>query len=149
MTDFTLELLKAEIENDPLGLGYAPGAVWLGDQEIADLMNAANYTVNRSTVDTGDIRGNVTFDAFDGLVTAEQAWLEWLTANGVIPVTDDTLQQLAGVPTANGSVWAVAERTEMNAAMELLMQFQGGRAEVLWGGGTTISAGQVGAAANV
>jgi len=145
---FSLEALKSEIENDPLGLGYAPGGNWLDDQEIADLINAVAYTVNHKTVDTGDIRGNTTFDAFDGLVAAEQAWFEWLTVNGVIPVNTETLQQLAGIPTANGSIWAVAERTEMNAAMTALMQFQGSRAEVLWGEGTRISASDVGGAAN-
>ena len=148
MAELTPAALKAEIENDPLAIGYKNGADWKADQEIADLLNAVGYTVNHATVETGDIRASVTFEGFDGLVTAEQAWFEWLTQNGVIPVNEEILQQLAGIPTANSSIWASAERTEMNAAMTALMQFQGSRAEVLWGEGTNITASQVGAAAN-
>ena len=74
----------------------------------------------------------MTFDGYDGLVVAEQSWFGWLTQNGVIPVNAETLQQLAGIPTANGSIWAAADRVAMNAAMTALMQEpNGSRAQEL------------------
>jgi len=156
MAEFTLEALKNEIEEDSVSLGYKNSPTsgdWKGDQVIADLINNAGgttpRTVTRDHVDTGDIRSSLEFDAFDGLVTAEQAWFEWLTANGSIAINDHMLQQLAGIPTADDSIWALQERAVANAAMAALMQFQGGRAEELWGVGTNISASQVGAAFNL
>lgn len=155
MADFSYVALKDEIENDPLGIGYknSPSSGdWKGDQVIADLINNADganpRTVNYEHVDTGDIRSDVTFEGFDGLVAAEQAWLEWLTVNGVLKVNDHMLQKLAGIPIDNQSIWAAADRTPMNAAMTALMQFTGSRAEELWGEGRTISAGDVGRAFN-
>ena len=108
----------------------------VNDVANADIINNADgtnpRTVNNGNVDTGDIRGNVTFDGYDGLVAAEQAWFSWLTQSGTIPVNDDTLQQLAGIPTSTGSIWAVADRTVMNAAMTALMQeTNGSRAQEL------------------
>lgn len=127
-----LQSLKTELSTDPVSVGYlALDAA--NDVANAEIINNTSgdhqRTINRETVDTGDIRGNVTYDGFDGLVTAEQAWFEWLTTNGVIPVTSDTLQKLAGIPTAAQSIWASGERTEMNAAMKALMQFIGSRAQ--------------------
>lgn len=127
-----LQALKDELTTNPASMPYL--ALDAGNDVVnAEVINNADgtnpRTVNNKTVDTGDIRGNTTFDAFDGLVTAEQAWFEWLTINGVIPVNAETLQQLAGIPTANDSIWAIAERDAMNAAMAALMQFQGSRAQ--------------------
>jgi len=156
MADFSFVALKDEIENDPLTLGYKNSGTsgdWKGDQVIADLINNASganpRTVNFEHVDTGDIRSDVEFDWFDGLVTAEQAWFEWLTQNGVVKVNAHMLQQLAGIPTTgSNSIWAAADRTAANAAMAALMQFQGSRAQELWGEGRTVSAGDVGRAFN-
>jgi len=153
MADFSFVALKDEIENDPLALGYKNSPAsgdWKGDQVIADIINNADgtnpRTVNFENVDTGDIRSDVQFDWFDGLVVAEQSWFEWLTANGTIKVNDHMLQQLAGIPTANGSIWAAADRTPANAAMAALMQFQGSRAQELWD--RTVTPGDVGRAFN-
>jgi hypothetical protein len=129
-----LQALKNEITDNPVSISYVP-FIEGNDVANAEVINNANgnnpRTVNKETVDTGDIRGNTSFDGFDGLVAAEQDWVAWLTQNGTIPVNTDTLQQLAGIPTANSSIWAVAERAEMNAAMAALMQFQGSRAQEL------------------
>ena len=153
MAEFSFVALKDEIVNDPLGLGYKNSATpndWKGDQVIADIINNADgnnpRTVNFETADTGDIRSTVEFDWFDGLVTSSQAWFEWLTANGHIQVNAHMLQQLAGIPTATGSIWAAADRTAANAAMAALLQFTGSRAQELWN--RTVSAGDVGRAFN-
>lgn len=126
------QALKDEITTNTASMAYV-ALVDGNDVANAAVINNSDganpRTVNFDNVETGDIRGSITFDAFDGLVTAEQAWFEWLTASGVIPVNAETLQQLAGIPTANDSIWATADRTEANATMAALMQFQGSRAQ--------------------
>lgn len=127
-----LQAIKTEFTTNPASMPYLAftEANAVANADIINNTDGANpRTVNNEKVDTGDIRGNTTFAGFDGLVVAEQAWFEWLTANGEIPVNAETLQQLAGVPTANGSIWAAADRNAMNAAMQALMQFQGSRAQ--------------------
>lgn len=149
MADFTTEALAAEINNDPLAIGYKVGGVWKSDQEIADLLNSRTpgYTVNRVTVKSSDIRSLTTFEAFDGLTVAEEAWFRWLTSGEEVAVTTDTLLNLAGI--GGDSKWATADEATMEPRMQGLMQFTGSRSESLWGEGFFISPGQIGQAANV
>lgn len=149
MADYTIEALAAEINNDPIGIGYKVNGVWKGDQEIADLLNSRTpgYTVNRTVVKSSDIRSLTTFEAFDGLTVAEENWLRWLTSGEEVAVTSDTLMNLAGV--GGDSKWATADEPTMEPRMQALMQFTGSRAEALWGEGFQVGPGMVGAAANV
>ena len=89
----------------------------------------APRTVNNDTVDTGAIRGETTYDAFNGLTAAEEAWFSWLTQNGVIPVNADTLANLAGI--GGDSKWQLGDRAVMEPRMTALMQRLGSRAEEL------------------
>lgn len=127
-----LVALKAEFTLNPAVMAYLP---FVDGNDVANAAVINNTlglhprTVNRETVDTGVIRGTTSYDGFDGLVTASRQWFEWLTVNGVIPVNAETLQRLAGKPTATGSIWNTQTRTAMNAAMTALMQYQGSRAQ--------------------
>ena len=105
-------------------------------------------------------RTTCTYDAYNNLAIDEQEWLRWLTPNGgELRITADVKLQLTGRTLAsngsggtgndNISFWAAANRVAMCAAFLSLVEVAGGRAEVLWGAGTTISIGQVGAAANL
>ena len=137
-----LQELKDEVFLDPLALGYNPTGP---DQDILDIINAEDFTVQKPTISSAEVRSVTLFEAFDGLVTVEQAWFEWLTQGGSIDeetiiVTSEIRQKLSGDPIANDSIWATADRTEMNAIMLSLMDVPGGRAEVLWGWSTVITA---------
>lgn len=158
MDNAQLLILKNEFTNDPRGYGYAQfWSVTPFDGGLPPIINAARtgadigpaIKLNNPSVDTGKIRASVTFAGFDGLVVAAQAWFEWLTANGFITVNDHLLQQLAGIPTASGSIWASADRVAMNAAMEALMRKFGSRAEELLGYGVVVTANDVSACRNV
>lgn len=166
---FQLDLtaLNAEISNDPLGLGYGVGTIpydplteWKGDQEIADLLNAKNFVIDRASVPMEDVRGVTDFDWYDALTIDEQEFLRWKTPNsGLLLVTADVKLRLTGRTLASGgtggtgsdanSWWAAADRTAAVAAMLPLIEVAGSRAEVLFGEGVVITAGDVGAAANV
>jgi hypothetical protein len=127
-----LQVLKDEIESNPVGMAYLPFTSEndVANSDVIDNADGANpRTVDQDAVESGDIRSETTFDGFDGLVVAKQQWFEWLTAAGDVTVNTETLQQLAGIPVFNDSIWATADRDAMNAAMVALFQFQGSRAQ--------------------
>ena len=120
--------LKDEMNTDPLGIGYDPlGA----NQPNVDLINAKNYTVDKPKISASDVRSTTTYDAYNNLSIDEQEWIRWMTgSNGFdeenMTVTPDLRTQLTGPDAA--SIWAVADRTEMNAAMLALFEVPGSRA---------------------
>lgn len=161
MTEFNLQALHDEIEEDSLGIGYkeASGA-WKGDGIIADLINAKGYAIDRDSVEMESVRAAVIYAAYNTLAIDEQEWLRWMTPNsGLFYVTTDMKEQLAGRTLAiNGvpgtgsnsdSFWATAHRDVMAPAMLALIEIPGSRAEILWGESTVISISQVGHAANL
>ena len=162
MVDFTLEALKDEIVNDPEGLGYKNSATptdWKGDQVIADLINDKLLKVDKTVVNMETIRGAIQFDWYNNLSIDEQEFIRWKTPNGGdLPVTPEMKLELTGrTPAVNGvggtgadndSWWAASNDQDAAPAMLALIEVVGGRAEVLWGVGRTISAGNVGAAFN-
>ena len=136
-----LAALQSEVNTDPLAIGYDPNGP---TQDLLDLLNAKNYTVSKPKISQALVRSTCTYDAYNNLAIDEQEWIQWMTgSNGsddeTLPVTADLRQQLAGDPTATGSIWAVADRTAMNAAMLALIDVPGSRAEVLFGYGTNIT----------
>lgn len=170
MAEFTLQALADEIDNDPEGIGYKVGAVWKGDQVIADLINAKNLTIDRNMVGMETLRGDIEFDWYDALSIDEQEYLRWQTPGGggggdvsdeggSWKVTDHMKLVLTGrALTVNGvsgtgnnaaSWWATADRGNAAPAMLALIEIPGGRAEVLWGEDILITAGDVGRADNL
>jgi len=156
MVEFNLQALHDEIEADPEGLGYKDGGGnWIGDQEIADLINAKGYVIDQAGVEMEAVRAGVSYDAYNTLAIDEQEWIRWMTPNsGTFQVNADMKLQLTGRSlTSNGtagtgndsnSFWSAAHRTEMSAAMLALIETPGSRAEVLWGAGLIVTAINVG-----
>ena len=161
MAEFSLQALHDEIENDPLTLGYKEaGGAWKGDQVIADLINAKNYTIDAANVPMEHVRATCTYDAYNNLSIDEQEWIRWMTPNsGELEVTADVKLQLTGRTPASGgsagtgadndSFWAPADDQDMAPAFLALIELSGSRAEVLWGQGQTVSVGNVAHAANL
>jgi len=135
-----LAALKSEVNTDPDGLGYDT-ATTAGVVDVINLLRSA-YTQQKPKVSSAELRSATTYDAYDGLAIDEQEWLRWITgSNGFeeenIPVSADLRHRLLG--DGGNSIWAVADRTEMEAAMTLVFSRDGSRAEDLFGIGTTIS----------
>lgn len=160
MADFTLAALKAEIDTDPESLGYKIGVVWKSDQTIADLLNLKNLVIDRARVDMEDVRGQTSFDNYNPLSIDEQEYIRWQTPNGgrwlvtahmKLDLTGRALIVNGAPSTANdnASFWAASQRTNVIPKMLALIEIPGSRSEVLWGEGQNITAGNVGAAANV
>ncbi len=135
--------LKSEIEVDPTALGYA--AVVAETDKLLALINDKNPAtlVSKPKIDPALVRAGTTFEGYDGLTIDKQEWLRWMTgANGpnggeTLVVTADVRTQLTGPGSA--SMWAAADRDDMNAAMLAIIDVPGSRAEILWGYGTQIS----------
>lgn len=141
---FTLLALKAEINTDPLALGYKVAGVWKPGQEIADLLNAKNYTIDAISIGMEDARAATTSSAYGGLTADKKEYLRWITPNGgQLRISADVKLQLtgralcvAGSPGTgndNSSWWIAQDRAPMSAAFRALIELPGSRAEVLWG----------------
>lgn len=135
--------LKAEVDTDPTGRGY----VWANTTEGLALINEKQdgvISVQKPRISPAAVRSSTTYDAYNTLAIDEQEWLRWITgSNGVqeenLLVTADLRKQLYGDGTPTDSMWAVAQRDAMVAAMDALINVAGSRAEQLFGFGTTIS----------
>lgn len=133
--------LKTEVNTDPLSLGYDLNA---NITDLVGIINAKNYTVNKPYVSPTKIRSTCTYGAYNNLAIDEQEWIRWMTENSgqeteSLEATDDLKLQLTGSGTPTNSIWAVADRTVMVAAMTSIFEVPGSRAEVLFGYGTYIS----------
>lgn len=165
LTTAQLAILKTELQTDPRGYGY--NAAGRNDTAMAAIINTARDGTNApttptadggaadgsirlilNTVDTSKVRAVVTQSAFDGLVTATRNYFTWLTGSNTITGNASLLQSLAGVPTANGSIWATGDRTAMNAAMDAVLRKFGSRAEEKFGQGVSVTIDDVGNALN-
>lgn len=142
-----LAALKSEVETDPTGIGYDQSQT---DSGIIDPINLKRATIKltRPKILSSDVRATCTYDAYNNLSIDEQEWIRWMTASdpadqsaeGNVAVTPDLRLRLADPDgNGNGSIWAVGDRTEMNAAMLALMDVDASRAEQLFGYGTAIS----------
>ena len=159
--NFTLQGLHDEIENDLLGLGYKEvGGEWKRDNIIADLINVKNYKVDHESVLMETVRAETTYAAYNTLAIDEQDWIRWMTPNsGNFMVTADMKLQLTGRSLAidgsagtgdnNQSFWSAAHRNEISPIMLALIEVNGSRADVLWGGKKIVSISEVAHSANL
>jgi len=142
--------LKTEVNTDPNAYGYDPETTQAGVLDIINLPRA-EFVFSKDKVAAAQIRTATTYDAYNNLVIDEQEWIRWVTgSNGfddeTTIVTDDFKVQFTGNTLAQtgagnetNSFWATANRTEMTAAMRLIFERPGSRAEDLFGLGTIIT----------
>lgn len=141
-----LTQLRDEIEADPEALGYkeASGA-WKADDVIAGLLNdpANGATIWRTGIPMSDVYGAVDWAEFVGLAATPREAFRLITSTEVLDADSANIQN------ALGQIFTSTDAPNSRAALMSLAQKQGSRAEVLWGDGTTISASEVGRAANL
>jgi hypothetical protein len=145
MTEFTLQALHDEIENDPEGIGYKEGEAWKSDAVIAGLINdpANGDIVQRSLVDTKEIIEQITLADWDAISAAQRLYIQLLPA---LPVVS-TIQN--GTEVRNNLLTIFGAGTTTRDNLIAVVERQGSRAEVLWGEGMTVSITQVAYAANL
>ena len=146
MAEFSLQALKDEIANDAsvIGLKDVDGITWKGDQVIADLLNdpTDGALIRRKSVMPVEIKQTVTEADFETLAAGEEAYFVWIVQGEIeLDVRSDTI--------FNGLTQIFSAASDTRPALIALFQKVGSRAEVLWGDGTKIQAGQVGRAANL
>ena len=148
-TEFSFVALKDEIVADTEALGYKNSATaddWKGDQVIADLVNAKNFTLTHDELRSAEIKGVIPQGEFQGLAAAEESWLVWITGTEMLAITPTIIDALFDDNGTTGlnSIWSNQQTS--GASIRALAEFQGGRGEVLWG--HTVTAGDVGRAFN-
>lgn len=153
MADFSLEVLKDEIVNDPQGFGYKnAGDTWTGgtndpksDQEIADLFNdpAGGATITRKLVQPGELKASFDLSEFVALSQGQRDYLRMLVSGSEVDASE------AAIFSALTGMFGAGSTTR--TALLAKIQRQGSRAEVLWGEGTVVrpGVGGVGAAFNL
>jgi hypothetical protein len=160
MADFSLQALHDEIEADSLGIGYKNGdGTWKEDSVIVDLINQANYQIDRGEIAVADIQYIITYDAYNDLAIDEQEWYGLCTRGELWRVNADMKMQLTGRTLASDGVagtgddsdswWSLANREAMAGGLLALIEIDGSRAEVLWGEGKVVTISEVAHAANL
>ena len=144
--EFSLVALKDEIVNDPENIGYKNSPVandWKGDQEIADLINdpANGAVITRKLIQSVELKASFDLAEFVALNQGQRDYLQCLiSGDGLIDANEPAVFGALTGMFAGGST----TRTALLAKI----QRQGSRAEVMWGEGKKITAGNVGFAFN-
>ena len=127
--------LKAEIANDPNGLGYAGKT----DQPVADLMNdpAKGGTITRGAITSQTVIDAVNPNEFAALTALQLQQLQVITSTGNVDVGNTNVQgQL-------GKLFTAAASPITRSAIIALASRPASRAEALFGSGTIIQASDV------
>lgn len=132
--------LKAELVNDPVGLGYAPHR-WGNSSALAALLNAPRAgaaDVWNPGVDTDKLRSRVAKSDYVALSADDRAFLAFLLGG------DSLDTSLAQVQTDAGALFPAGSATR--TAWLAVARRKPSRAEELWGVGTVIRVSDVDAA---
>jgi hypothetical protein len=132
--------LRAELQNDPLALGYGPLRTAADDAGLAAKLNAVS-TANQVP------RGYVlAADVYEAIVPAEWAALAAQEKQRVQTLLSMGSVNASGANTAASFAAAFAAGTATRAALQALQNRAGSRAEVLFGAGVVVTPADCGAA---
>jgi len=128
------ELLRSEIDNDPLSLGYASLVARGSDQDIANILNdkegAGKGNVNLEVVDLADFLVGITpalIRLSEKEINIQTKWDRLLGVIKALPVVrmNNTLKSMLNAAVSDG----IMTQPELNA----IGVVSGSRAEVLFG----------------
>lgn len=139
----TLTELKSELDSDPQGLGYAAAGWPDGDaQSVADIINdpAHGATIWRTNIPMSDVYAETDWSEVIALGGTERQVFRQITSTAELDADSQNIRD------AIGAIFGAGTNTRANLLS--LVQKSGSRAEELWGDGVTISASEVGRAAN-
>ena len=135
----TPSTLKTEIQQDPKAMGLAPLVAAGNDQGIADLLNSVTSsgtgTTFRNNIQAKEIINAIVAADFAALTALQLAQLQAITAQGILDATNANARAIflnifVGMTNTVSALTALASRVAS-------------RAELLFGAGTTIEAGDV------
>lgn len=133
-TLFTIQQLKAELDNDPLAVGYAT----MSNFEAANALNTIGLTgetVAVASVTPTDLQSAVIATEYLALIEAERdLWQALLSVERVEVRNQNIRDQVT-------SIWAPGTTTLIN--LSALQTRSASRAEALWGDGAVVTQNQV------
>ena len=118
-----LQILKAEIDNDPLARGYSG----MTDQQIAESLNAVDRTVTAEFLSGSDVLNNTDHAEFTALTVGnQQKWLQLCAVDSIN--TDSGIAKsleasLFGPGTATRTALVAARQSTVSRATELGIGF--------------------------
>lgn len=98
--------LKAEINADPVGFGYAGKS----HEQIAHLLNAQSRTIDRDSMTSGMLVGCLDKAEFTALTAADKAYLNLFVTAGSVELTTDVRQALRALFPAGSNTRAAINK---------------------------------------
>jgi len=118
-----LEMLKSEIDNDPLTRGYAG----MTDQQIAESLNAVDRTVTAEFLSGSDVLNNTDHAEFTALTVGnQQKWLQLCAVDSIDTssgIAKSLEASLFGPGTATRTALLAARQSTVSRATELGIGF--------------------------
>lgn len=137
---FTSEELKAEIVNDPAGLGYKKAMTandWLLDNTMVNLINQKTTTLTREKIKSTEIRALIGFEDYIALDVDQRDWIKFFVIGDAdLTLNIETIKQLS-LTASSGGIWK--DNSTMPEKIIGLLQYVGSRAQQLWGQETVIT----------
>lgn len=131
-----LVALRAELTNDPAGMGYAPFLAEGAFTPIVSLLNGAKSgSLLRGLVAAWEIAGSIERTEWAAITAADRAYIQMLLSAGSVNVASQRVQD------AFANAFGVGSATR--AALVALLRQPGTRAEILFGLGTVVTADDV------
>lgn len=138
---FTYQQLHDEIVNDPTGVGYAADVTAGSDGNIATKLNTVGstqaYVVNREPIASATFTALIDLTEFSAGTQAQRDYLGMIVAAPTVDLNN------AVVKAALTALFSAAAWPNTRARMSAALTRQGSRAEVLWGTGVAVGAGDV------
>ena len=136
MTPQDLLALKAELTNDPLGLGLTTNPA--DDEANANLLNEVRVTiqVDREVIPISDMVKAIDRDEFNALSSADRSWLQFITQGG-------SVNPRAGSEVREGFLQLFGVGTESRTNLQALLTEPGNRITQLYKAGTLSVGGNV------
>lgn len=122
-TVFTHLLLKAELTNDPLAIGYSGMTVGQAAAALNDRTRARS--VDRKFVDRNEVLAALVLGEYTTATAAQRNWLDLICSADVLDIRAPNIRNGFGVLFGAGTT----TRTNLTALQTRL----GSRAEELWG----------------
>lgn len=114
----SLDALKAEVETDPLGRGYAG----MTDQQLVDSLNAVDREVNRETMTGTEILNEINVAEWNALTNAQRQTVWDIVHLGTINpfgVEATLMTSVFGGGSATITALAAARKVAVSRAQEL------------------------------
>lgn len=123
MTNAELLIIKAELTNDPLGLGLT--TVPADDEANANILNEIRESIQLYRASIASDTLSIPVDEWNALSSGQQSWWSMQTADGSISpaVLESDFFTMFGAETESRANWETATKEASSRARQLLERY--------------------------